>query len=388
MFKTTAFTILILLSFTSFGQSGKYSPNLSSCTGAINIFENGHFNLQFTAKKDLDNISSYPSLLNFGKENQIWCSFIAPAAGVLEFDAVVDNDYLQMAIFAQEIDDVCGEIQKGVAEIKRLHISNEFKAVGLGKVISESKMYSLKMRQGEKIQILFSTIADKKNTVQLDWNFIPDVLVVETHKIVDKRNDDFAPSFSIILRDSDKKSPIVGSIEILGSKQVDAVYRASDLYFNLERRCEISLLCKADGYFFDERIIEINPHEDQEVVVYMDRIASGKSMKIEDIQFQPGTSEIVTSSEPKLNRLKDFLALNADLNIEIQGHVFEIGDNSTMGQKISEARAKRIMKYLVDHGIDKHRLEAVGYGNTKPVFFEPKLFAEEQANRRVEILIK
>jgi len=26
-------------------------------------------------------------------------------------------------------------------------------------------------------------------------------------------------------------------------------------------------------------------------------------------------------------------------------------------------------------------LEAVGYGNTKPVFLEPKLLAEEQANR-------
>jgi outer membrane protein OmpA-like peptidoglycan-associated protein len=120
----------------------------------------------------------------------------------------------------------------------------------------------------------------------------------------------------------------------------------------------------------------------------MNRISSGKSIKIEDIQFKPGTSEIVPSSEPKLNRLKDFLALNSELSIEIQGHVFDIGENSVMGQKISEARAKRIAKYLIDHGIEKNRLEAVGYGNTRPIFIEPKLFAEEQANRRVEILIK
>ena len=293
-----------------------------------------------------------------------------------------------MVIFTQEIDDICGEIEKGVAEIKRLQISKEYKEVGLNSTVKDGTMFSLKMRQGEKIQVLFSTAEEKKNTIQLDWNFIPEVIVEQKSKIIDKRNDDFAPTFSIILLDSEDKTPVVGNIEILDSKQIDAIYRASDLFFNLERRCHISLLCKADGYFFDERIIDVNPSEDQEIIVYLNRVSSGKSIKIEDIQFKPGTSEIVTSSEPKLNRLKDFLALNADLHVEIQGHVFEIGDNSSMGQKISEARAKRILKYLVDHGIDKNRLEAVGYGNTVPVFAEPKLFAEEQANRRVEILIK
>lgn len=388
MIKITILSIIFILSFTLYGQKGKYSSNLSSCTGAINIFENGHFNLQFTSKKDIDFISSYPSLTSIGKENQIWCSYIASTTGVLNFKANVDNDFLQMVIFTQEVDDICGEIQKGIAEIKRVHISKEFKEVGLNNTVSNGTMYSLKMRQGEKIHVLFSTAEEKKNTIQLDWNFIPEIIVEQKSKTIDKRNDYFAPSFSIVLRDSESKKPVVGSIEILDSKQIDAIYRASDLFFNLERRCQISLLCKADGYFFDERIIDASPSEDQEITVYMNPISSGKSIKIEDIQFKPGTSEIVESSEPKLNRLKDFLALNADLNIEIQGHVFDIRENSAIGQKISESRAKRIMKYLIDHGIDKNRLEAVGYGNTKPVFLEPKLFAEEQANRRVEILIK
>lgn len=388
MIKITILSLIFILSFTLYGQKGKYSSNLSSCTGAINIFENGHFNLQFTAKKDNDFISSYPSLSSIGKENQIWCSYIASTPGVLNFKAIVDDDFLQMVIFTQEVDDICGEIEKGVAEIKRIHVSKEFKEVGLNSTVSNGTMFSLKLRQGEKIHVLFSTVEEKKNTIQLDWSFIPDQIVEQKSKTIDKRNDDFAPTFSIILRDGENKKPVVGSIEIVDSKQFDAIYRASDLFFNLERRCHISLLCKADGYFFDERVIDANSSEDQEVIIYMNPISSGKSIKIEDIQFKPGTSEILPSSEPKLNRLKDFLALNADLNIEIQGHVFDIGENSIIGQKISEARAKRIMKFLIDNGIDKNRLEAIGYGNTKPVFLEPKLFAEEQANRRVEILIK
>lgn len=388
MTKLTFLCLLVFLSLTVYGQKSKNAMNINSCIGAINIFENGNFKLQFTGKENFDFISSYPSLNQIEKTNQIWCSYIAATAGSLQFKANVDNDFLQMVIFSEEVDDICGEIQNGVSEIKRVQIDRSFKNVGLDTNVNNGVMYSLKLRQGEKILILFATAEAKINTLNLNWNFKSEIVIERKTKIIDKRNDDFAPTFSILIRDSDSKTPIVGSIEILGSKQIDAVYRASDLFFNLERKCDMSLLCTADGYFFDERIIEANPFEDQEIIVQLNRISSGKSIKIEDIQFKPGTSEIVPSSEPKLNRLKDFLALNSELNIEIQGHVFDVGENSVMGQKISEARAKRIAKYLMDHGIDKNRLEAVGYGNTRPIFIEPKLFAEEQANRRVEILIK
>ena len=164
MIKITILSLIFILSFTLYGQKGKYSSNLSSCTGAINIFENGHFNLQFTAKKDNGFISSYPSLSSIGKENQIWCSYITSTPGVLNFKAIVDDDFLQMVIFTQEVDDICGEIEKGVAEIKRIHVSKEFKEVGLNSNVSNGTMFSLKLRQGEKIHVLFSTAEEKKNT--------------------------------------------------------------------------------------------------------------------------------------------------------------------------------------------------------------------------------
>ena len=94
-------------------------------------------------------------------------------------------------------------------------------------------------------------------------------------------------------------------------------------------------------------------------------------------------------SETKLRRLKDFMALNADLSIEIQGHVNSVGEElGFTAQKLSESRAKKVMQYLVDNGIAKERMISVGYGNTRPVYPTPKFAAEEQANRRVEILIR
>ena len=50
-------------------------------------------------------------------------------------------------------------------------------------------------------------------------------------------------------------------------------------------------------------------------------------------------------------------------------------------------RAKRVMNYLRDSGIDKDRMTAVGYGNEFMKYPEPKFANEEQANRRVEIKI-
>jgi len=190
-----------------------------------------------------------------------------------------------------------------------------------------------------------------------------------------------------LVRDASSKEPLVATIAIQDSKTVDGIYTASDIFLNMERKYTIKITCDIEGYFFKDTLVKITPFDDQEVLFNLDRISKGKSIKIEDIEFKAGSSLITDASIPKLKRLKDFLLLNADINIEIQGHVFALGDNSVLGQKISEARAKRVRKYLIENGIDKHRLEAKGYGNTMPVFEEPKFSYEEQANRRVEILV-
>ena len=260
MTKLIFLSLITLLTLKVYGQKSKHVSSFNTCPGAINIFENGNFNLEFTGSKDIDFIASYPSLNSINKTNQIWCSYIAASSGTLSFKASTTSDFLQMVVFTQEVDDICGEIQKGVAEIKRLHTSKSFKQVGLDTNVRDGFVYSLKLRQGEKIHVLFATVEEKKIGLNLDWQFKSEVIIEQKSKIVDKRNDDFAPTFSIVIRDGEKNTPIVASVEVLNSKQFDAVYRGSDLFFNTERKTEISLLCKADGYFFDEQIVEVNPN--------------------------------------------------------------------------------------------------------------------------------
>jgi len=389
MTKVAFLLISVLLSAPLFGQQnvGKDGKNMHACEGAINIFESGNYQLQFNGGSD-NSFTSYPSLSVIDSENTLWCSYIAPEAGSIKMNAHVATGFVQMVIFEQDFDDICGEISMGVAEIKRLMLSKDNGNVGLRKEIDDSHLYSLHLDAGKKIYVLLATNAEEKKTLDLNWEFTPDAVTTQKEIIVDRRDDDFAPTLSFSIIDRDSKLPLVGALIIEGSREIQGMYTGSTFHFNITRNTDLVVSCDLEGYFFHDSVYEVSSSEDQTINIELDRVVSGKSIKIEDIQFVPGTSEIMVSSEPKLGRLKDFLALNSDLQVEIQGHVFSIGDNSIAGQKISEARAKRVMKYLIDNGIDRSRLTAVGYGNTRPVYPEPLRTYQEQANRRVEILIK
>lgn len=364
------------------------SNAVNTCVGAVNIFESGEYQLQFTGVRNHNPLSSYPSLAEVSPDNQLWCSFIAPAMGELTFMAHSEAEFLQMVVFGQEREEICGEIETGVAEIKRMHIKKDRKSVGLDYTIGDGVLYTLEMHEGQKINVVFATQEKITEKLHLNWTFTSKVPGVNEQVIIDNRSDDFAPTFSIKVRDKETNQPLFANLSIEGSHSIDALYSGSDFLFNLERNCKLTLKCIVEGYFFaDISDTAVFSSEDFELVIPMEVVRSGKSLVIEDIEFEPGTSEITKNSIPRLQRLKDFLALNSDLRIEIQGHVFALGDNSIAGQRISEARAKRVMTFLIENGIDKNRLKAVGFGNTRPIYAEPRFSYEEQANRRVEILV-
>lgn len=389
MAKVTLLLISLLLSWSTFAQHtvGKDGHNMNSCDGAINIFDNGEFQLAFNGGSD-GITESYPTLADISTENTLWCSYIAPSAGTLSFDAEVKHGFLQMVVFKPETDDICRDIANGYAEIQRMLLSRDNQTVGLSGTVDSQHLYKYNMFAGQKIYIVFSTDADTQKKLYLNWKFEEEVVVTNEKKVIDNRDDDFAPTLSFTVRDASSGLPLSAALILEGNRDLQGMYIGSDFFFNINSTKDFSLSCDLEGYFFYDSIIEISAYEDKYIEIYLDRAESGKSLQIEEIQFVPGTSEILKSSEPKLRRLKDFLALNSALEVEIQGHVFAMGDNSFAGQRISEARAKRVMRYLIDNGIDRSRLSSVGYGNTRPIYENPIKSHQEQANRRVEILIK
>ncbi len=362
---------------------------LNSCNKAINIFDNDDYTLQFSGDKNTAIQNAYPFLAEKLKENQVWCTYIAPEDGELDLSATIANGFVQMIIFKEDRKDICEEIDRGISEIERMMIKDSIKTVGLSKGTGSGIMYSVELKKGEKIMLIFATDKKSQEKLSLNFNYNTYEKIEVERRVLDLRDDDFAPTLSIHIQDAETNAPIIGSITILGSRDLEAMYIGSDFFFNIERRCKLQISCDAQGYFFKDIEVAIEAMEGKEVFLELQRASSGKKILLEEIEFVPGKSEIMPSSEPRLKRLKDFLSLNSEIEIEIQGHVHFDGDKNTFAaQKMSEARAKRVVNYLTDNGIDKHRLSSMGFGNTKPIFEDPKFSYEEQANRRVEIIIK
>jgi outer membrane protein OmpA-like peptidoglycan-associated protein len=70
------------------------------------------------------------------------------------------------------------------------------------------------------------------------------------------------------------------------------------------------------------------------------------------------------------------------MRLRIEGHTDDVGADE-FNQKLSQDRADSVRTYLVGKGIAEDRLEAVGYGETKPVQ-DNKTSAGRAANRRTE----
>ena len=71
--------------------------------------------------------------------------------------------------------------------------------------------------------------------------------------------------------------------------------------------------------------------------------------------------------------------------LRVEGHTDSVG-NDDMNMRLSQARAESVRTYLVGHGVDPGRLEAIGYGETKPIASNATDKGRAQ-NRRTEFNI-
>ena len=347
--------------------------------------------MQFTSKGGtVKDLAAYPSLSDVLEKNSLWCSFKAPYNGRFSMTADVEQGPLQMIIFENDTKDVCDDILKGKAEIRRIILSKD-SHTGLDLITAANVLYPIDLIAGKHIMICFIGMPKEKSKLELYIKFEPtdgELKDAGTDgKTVDLRSVKSNPAVNILIRDVETGNPVIANLALSGLKDMKALYSGSDFYITVEKSGKVQMKIDAEGYFFVDREEPVSAGSENEIVIWMEPLGEGKSMQIDEIEFVPGSSEFLSTSEPKLRRLKDFLALNASVKVEVQGHVHATGENSFAGQKLSEARAKRVVNYLVENGISKDRLSSVGYGNTKPIYPDAKFAYEEQANRRVEIKV-
>jgi OOP family OmpA-OmpF porin len=110
-------------------------------------------------------------------------------------------------------------------------------------------------------------------------------------------------------------------------------------------------------------------------------------IRLQDVNFETGKSDLTPESLPTLDIVGQVLTKWPELNIEIGGHTDSRGSNAA-NQKLSEARAQSVLNYLAAKFPDlkPEQFTVKGYGEARPV--APNTNALNMAkNRRVEFVV-
>ena len=101
--------------------------------------------------------------------------------------------------------------------------------------------------------------------------------------------------------------------------------------------------------------------------------------------FGASSVQLDTAALALLDRVATLLRDHPAVRLEVGGHTDRDGATA-LNQRLSQGRAEAVVDYLVEQGIAPDRLEAVGYGDTRPRFDNDTLDGR-LANRRIEFTL-
>lgn len=338
----------------------------NNCAGAVFAPIEGSFTLSFLGDK---------------KQNQIWLVFIAPKSGKFQLDISSISASLTISkgmvyISNEALSDLTSQ-QKSRADSISFNIRGQY------------LLKDIELEKNQYATICIETAARLKDAVLFKSAFVG-TRPNEDEQILNFISKDTLPVYTLFLRDGQTGAPVTGRISLQGAPEITGSYFASQLNINLKQPLKKGFLkVEAPGYFpveYKEHRIPLGTNYID--TIYLNGFKTGELTKLERVYFSAGLPEIMEESYPQLNRLRDLLLLNPQINIEIHGHVNFDEKSAKKAQKLSKQRAEMVKKYLVQNGIAAKRLFPIGFGSSKPVYKKPKDEEEKEANRRVEILIK
>lgn len=142
------------------------------------------------------------------------------------------------------------------------------------------------------------------------------------------------------------------------------------------------------GYLYYTDVFDVaNKYADSNYQkdIALQPIRKNAVLTFRNIQFELNSSELKPVSIIELNKLFAFLQENPTVNIQLSGHTDNTGIES-QNLILSTARAKAVAQFLVDKGIDAHRLKYKGFGSSVPVA-DNTTEAGRSRNRRTEFIV-
>lgn len=116
-----------------------------------------------------------------------------------------------------------------------------------------------------------------------------------------------------------------------------------------------------------------------------------EAIVMDNVYYDFDKATLKQESFASLDKLVSLLNAHPEITIELSAHTDNIG-NEAYNLRLSEARARSCVAYLISKGIDKDRLQAKGYGATQPIAPNKKEDGSDdpegrQMNRRTEFKV-
>lgn len=158
---------------------------------------------------------------------------------------------------------------------------------------------------------------------------------------------------------------------------------------------ETSITAKAEEKRQESELSEQNVSEAKRVQAEQRRQAESAD-KIEDVRKKIFLNELILfdfdsailarTAQERLKRKAEWLNLNPEVTIIVEGHCDERGTNA-YNLALGERRAQAVKAYLVDLGITASRVSFVSYGEERP-FATGHFESAWSMNRRAHFVIE
>ena len=112
-------------------------------------------------------------------------------------------------------------------------------------------------------------------------------------------------------------------------------------------------------------------------------ICSGPPLR--SVSFAKGGVALATEQRDRLDETVEVLKRFPDLRVELRGHTDSRGTPSS-NRGLATRRAEAVARYLVEAGVEQHRVETLGVGEVEPIATNDTR-AGRAKNRRVEFWI-
>jgi outer membrane protein OmpA-like peptidoglycan-associated protein/tetratricopeptide (TPR) repeat protein len=112
----------------------------------------------------------------------------------------------------------------------------------------------------------------------------------------------------------------------------------------------------------------------------------GMTYTINNILFATNSFELTPRTKAIIKEFSKFLSENPTIEITIQGHTDNQGDESK-NKILSQNRANEVRNYLIELGIAADRMESIGFGSSQPKI-DNSTEENRRINRRTDFLIK